>query len=97
MPTNFFDKKTDAVMLERTFVSHISPESPPEVASLADKQTRELADSIMENKEVDQTEENSTKIQVPPASPQIGPTGAASRSPSPLRLPSVDPVPIGPC
>ena len=90
------DEKPDVVISEKTIVSHSSSESPPEVASLADEQTRELADPIVENKKVGETEENSAKIQVPPASPRIRPTEAASRSPSPFRLPSCEPVSFGP-
>ena len=75
------DEKPEIAVSERTIVSHSSSEQPPEVASLAEEQTRELADPIVENDEVDRNEDKREKSQVPPASPEIRPTEAAPGSP----------------
>ena len=93
---NVAEKVTDPIC-EKTIVSH-SSECPPKVASLAEEQTRPLANPITENQDLqgeEQTWKNSKKTQEAPASPQIRPMDA-SRSPSPLRLPSHEPVSIGP-
>ena len=93
------DEKPDIAISERTIVSHSSTESPPEVASLADEQTREVADPNVENqdlREMGTTEEKRKKSQERPATPEIRPTSAAPRSPSPLRLPDAEPVSFGP-
>ena len=91
------DEKATVRICERTIVSHSSGCSP-EVASLAEEQTRPLAKPIAENKDLqdeEQTGKNSNKTQETPASPQIRFTDA-SRSPSPLRLPSCEPASFGP-
>lgn len=90
-------EKATVPICEKTIVSH-SSEYPPKVASLAEEQTRPLANPIAENQDLqdeEQTWKNSKKTQEAPASPQIRPTDA-SRSPSPLRLPSHEPVSFGP-
>ena len=89
-------EKRDIVVSERTIVSHSSSEQLPEVASLTEEQTREVADPDLEDKKVEHTEEKRKKSQEPPASPEIHPSEAAPGSPSPLLLPAADPITFGP-